>query len=99
MANKEQKTLKGIAEIKDFFKTNETPIYFISATNFNLLGIDEWINNFKYISHIDSYDGSHANVFSPLTEEPHEEFQSIEDINNYLLHHQEVVKYLKSRNF
>ena len=97
MANKEQKTLKGIAEIKDFFKTNETPIYFISATNFNLLGIDEWINNFKYISHIDSYDGSHANVFSPLTEEPHEEFQSIEDINNYLLHHQEVVKYLKSR--
>ena len=47
------KTLNSITDIKDFFKSNTTPIYFISATNFNLLGIDEWVNNFKYISHID----------------------------------------------
>ena len=33
-------TLKGIADIKAYFKENKTPIYFISATNFNLLGID-----------------------------------------------------------
>ena len=97
MSNK-QKTLKGLAEIKQFFKSNETPIYFISATNFNLLGIDEWINNFKYISHIDSYDGLHPNLFSPKEEMPHEEFQSIEDINNYLLQHPEVINYIKSRS-
>ena len=41
-------TLKGIADIKAYFKENKTPIYFISATNFNLLGIDEWISNFKF---------------------------------------------------
>ena len=98
MATQTPKTLKGLSEIKQFFKSNETPIYFISATSFNLLGIDEWINNFKYISFIDSFDGSHANLFSPQVELPHEEFQSIEDINNYLLEHTEVLEYIKSRS-
>jgi hypothetical protein len=95
--NNEHKTLKGIADIKEFFRSNQTPIYFISATNFNLLGIDEWINNFKFISHIDCFEGLHPNLFSPKEEVPHEEFQSIEDINNYLLGHPEVINYIKSR--
>lgn len=91
-------TLNNISEIKQFFKSNETPIYFISATNFNLLGMDEWVNNFKFISHIDSYGGLHPNVFSPKVEMPHEEFTGIEDINNYLLQHPEVIDYIKSRS-
>lgn len=91
-------TLRGLKEIKEFFSSNETPVYFISATNFNLLGIDEWINNFKYISHIDCFEGQHPNLFSPKEEIPHEEFQSIEDINNYLLEHPEVVNFIRSRS-
>ena len=98
MPNKKQKILNSIADIKAFFKSNETPIYFISATNFNLLGIDEWISNFKFISHIDCFEGKHPNLFSPKEEVPHEEFQSIEDINNYLLQHPEVINYIKSRS-
>jgi D-alanine-D-alanine ligase-like ATP-grasp enzyme len=90
------KTLATISDIKDFFKSNTTPIYFISATNFNLLGMDEWVNNFKFISHIDSYDGQYPNLFSPKEEVAHEEFTSIEDINNYLLQHPEVIHYIKS---
>src|SRR3989344_4361886 len=90
--------LKGLEDIKQFFRNNETPIYFISATNFNLLGMDEWISNFKFISHIDCFEGAHPNLFSPKEEVPHEEFQSIEDINNYLLQHPEVISYLKSRS-
>ena len=42
-------SLKNISEIRRFFHRNEEPIYFVSATNFNLLGIDEWCKNFKYI--------------------------------------------------
>jgi D-alanine-D-alanine ligase-like ATP-grasp enzyme len=91
------KVLKTIDDIKDYFKNNEVPIYFISATNFNLLGMDEWVNNFKFISHIDCFEGTHPNLFSPKEEVPHEEFQSIEDINNYLLQHPEVINYLNSR--
>lgn len=89
--------LNGISDIRRFFYRNETPIYFISATNFNLLGADEWIRGFKFICYIECFDGLHPNVFSPKEELPHEEFQSIEDINNYLLEHKEVVDYIRSR--
>lgn len=71
------------------------PIVFISATNFNLLGMDEWVRNFKYINYIDCFDGRHPNVFVP-SEAPHAEFQSIEDINNYLLQHKEVLDTVKA---
>ncbi|MBC7412851.1 MAG: biotin carboxylase [Bacteroidia bacterium] len=91
-------TLNSISDIKHFFSTNETPIYFISATNFNLIGIDDWVSNFKYISHIDCFEGAHPNVFVPSVEIPHDEFQSVEDINNYLLQHPEVINYIQSRS-
>jgi hypothetical protein len=90
------KVLDGISDIRRFFHRNETPIYFISATNFNLLGMDEWAKNFKFICYIDSYDGRHPNAFVPA-EAPHREFTSIEDINNYLLEHKEVIDYVKRR--
>lgn len=91
--------LKGIADIRRYFLKNEVPIYFISATNFNLLGADEWVKGFKYISYIECFDGLHPNVFSPKEEIPHDEFENIEDINNYLLQHPEVQNYLKARAF
>jgi len=89
--------LNGVADIRRFFYKNEVPLYFISATNFNLLGADEWIKGFKFICHIECFDGQHPNVFSPKEEIPHDEFTSIEDINNYLLQHPEVQDYLKTR--
>ncbi len=91
------KVLNGISDIRRFFYRNETPIYFISATNFNLLGADEWIKGFKFICYIECFDGLHPNVFSPKEEMPHEEFESIEHINNYLLEHKEVADYIKQR--
>jgi hypothetical protein len=89
--------LRGVSDIRRFFYRNETPIYFISATNFNLLGADEWVKGFKFITYIDCFDGLHPNLMSPQNEEPHEEFQSIEDINNYLLTHSEVKAYIAGR--
>ncbi|MFT6053136.1 MAG: biotin carboxylase [Roseivirga sp.] len=89
--------LNGVADIRRYFYKNETPIYFISATNFNLLGADEWIKGFKFICHIECFDGLHPNVFSPKEEIPHDQFEGIEDINNYLLQHPEVQHYLKNR--
>ena len=90
------KKLRNISEIRRYFHRNETPIYFVSATNFNLLGIDEWVRNFKYINYIDCYDGRHPNVFCP-PELPHPEFESIEDINNYLLQHKAVADRIEQR--
>jgi len=92
-----RKKLKNLSEIRRFFHRNETPIYFVSATNFNLLGLDEWVRNFKYINYIDCFDGQHPNVFVP-NKQPHPEFESIEDINNYLLQRKEVIDKIKARD-
>lgn len=94
---KPKSVLNGIPDLRRFFYKNETPIYFISATNFNLLGADEWIKGFKFINYIECFDGLHPNVFSPKKEIPHDEFEGIEDINDYLLQHPEVQEYIKSR--
>lgn len=89
-------TLRGISEIRRFFHMNRTPIYFFSATNFNLLNTDEWVRNFRFINSIDCFDGAHPNVFIPR-EMGDREFGSIEDIVNYLLEHKEVRDYIKAR--
>ena len=90
--------LNGVSDIRRSFHKNEEPLYFISATNFNLLGADEWIKGFKFITYIECFDGLHPNVFSPKQEIPHDDFEGIEDINNYLLQHPEVQDYLKTRS-
>ena len=53
------------------------------------------LKTFKFINYIDCYDGRHPNTFVP-TEAPHPEFESIEDINNYLLEHKEVLEYTRA---
>jgi biotin carboxylase len=83
-------TLRGISDIRAFFRTNRTPIYFVSPTAFNLLGIDRWLRNFFYVNYFDSFEGSHPRVFVPK-ERPYREFESMEDICNYLLRHKEVL--------
>ena len=60
--------LKGISDIRTFFRTNEQPIFFIGPTAFNLLGIDRWVRNFGYIVYYDSWDSGHPRVFTPATQ-------------------------------
>jgi biotin carboxylase len=86
-------TLRGIPEIRAYFRTNKTPVYFISPTAFNLLGIDRWLRSFFYINYFDSFEGSHPRVFVPK-ERPYREFESMEDVCNYLLGHDEVIERL-----
>ncbi len=97
VTKKPTNVLQGISDIRRYFFRNEKPIYFISATNFNLLGADEWVKGFKFIVYIECFDGKHPNVFCPKEEVPHSEFQSIEEINNYLLEHKEVQDFINSR--
>ncbi len=84
------KKLNGLSDIRRYFYRNEVPTYFISATNFNLLGIDEWVQNFKFINYIDCFDGNHPNVIVP-SEKTDRVFHSIEEINNHLLENKGIV--------
>jgi len=95
-ASRTKRTLRGLSDIRRFFFRNTEPVYFISATPFNLLGMDEWVRGLTFINAIDCFDGQHPNVFVP-TEIEHEPWTSIEDINNYLLSHPEVIELIKQR--
>ncbi|MDP9221334.1 MAG: biotin carboxylase [Actinomycetota bacterium] len=81
--------LRGISEIRHFFRTNATPVYFVGATPFNLLGLDRWVRNFTYVTYYDAWDGAHPRVVSPK-DKPYVDFQSGEEINNWLLKNAEV---------
>jgi biotin carboxylase len=83
-------TLRGISEIRSYFRTNQTPVYFVSPTAFNLLGIDRWLRNFFNVNYFDSFEGNHPRVFVPQ-ERPYREFSSMEEICTYLLRHKEVL--------
>ncbi len=91
-----RRVLQGIPEIRTFFRTNAEPIYFVGPTAFNLLGIDRWVRNFEYVVYYDSWDGGHPRVFTPRNK-PYVEFESSEQINNYLLRDPEVQAHLKRR--
>jgi biotin carboxylase len=90
----ERAKLRGLSEIYAYFRRNTTPIYFVSPTAFNLLGLDRWINNFQYINYFDSFDSRHPKILLPREHGAHE-FRSIEDVGNYLLRHREVREHIK----
>ena len=85
--------LRNISEVRHFFRTNEVPIYFVGATPFNLLGLDRWVRNFSYVTYYDGWDGAHPRVFTPK-HKPYIEFESGEEINNWLLVNPEVRAYM-----
>ena len=89
--------LHGVSELREYFRTNRRPIYFVSPTAFNLLGIDRWVRNFRYVCFYDSFEGSHPNIFVPGDRRA-PEFESIEDICNYLLRHPEVAAMMRAED-
>ncbi|MFJ2541926.1 biotin carboxylase [Microbacterium sp. NPDC087589] len=81
--------LRNMSEIRHFFRTNRRPVFFVGASAFNLLGLDRWVRGFSYIAYYDSWQGTHPRVFSPV-DKPYVDFQSGEEINNWLLSNHEV---------
>ncbi|MCH6566185.1 MAG: biotin carboxylase, partial [Proteobacteria bacterium] len=86
--------LRGLSDILTYFRRNETPIFFVSPTSFNLLGLEKFVNRFFHINYFDSFDGAHPRVFVP-EEKGDVDFQSMEDVCNYMLMHKEVIDKIK----
>ncbi|HEU5267861.1 MAG TPA: biotin carboxylase [Jatrophihabitans sp.] len=91
-----RRPLRNMSEVRHFLRTNDVPLYFVGATPFNLLGMDRWIRNFSYIAYYDAWDGGHPRVFTPA-EKPYVEFNSGEEINNWLLENAEVRAFISRR--
>ncbi len=86
--------IRGLSDILTFFRRNETPIFFVSPTAFNLLGVEKFVNRFFHINYFDSFNGAHPRVFVPK-EKGDGEFESMEDVCNYMLMHKEVIDKIK----
>ncbi len=86
----ERPVLRGLSDIYRFFRESTTPIYFVSPTAYNILGIDDWVSALRYVCYFDSFDGAHDHVFVPTHAGPRE-FESFESVNTYLLGHKEVI--------
>jgi len=95
-ATAKRKPLRGVSAIRAFFRRNTTPIYFISPTAFNLLGVDRWISNFHYINYYDSFGGMHPRVWVPQ-DRGEDNFGSMEEMNNYLLTHPEFFDLVRDK--
>jgi len=96
MTIKPIQTLHSIADIKHYFAHNEMPYYFISASNFNMMSMHDWVRGWMNINLLDCFDGQHPQVI--VVEDDHTRiFSSIEDINQYLLDSPKVQSMLADR--
>lgn len=88
--------LNGLSDLRAFFHTNKVPLYFISPTPFNLLGIDRWVRNFFYLTYFDSFEGIHSRVFVPRHRD-RIDFDSMGDVCNHLLRDPETLEFIAGR--
>ena len=91
-----RRLLNGISDVRAFFHTNAVPLYFISPTPFNLLGIDRWVRNFFYLTYFDSFEGAHSRVFVPRRRD-RIDFGSMGDVCNHLLRDPETLEFIARR--
>ncbi|MBX9640451.1 MAG: hypothetical protein K2X97_12185 [Mycobacteriaceae bacterium] len=91
-----RRPLNGLSDVRAFFHTNTVPLYFISPTPFNLLGIDRWIRNFFYLTYFDSFEGTHSRVFVPRRRD-RRDFDSMGDVSNHLLSDPETLEFIAGK--
>lgn len=91
-----QAKLRGLTDIFLFLRRNKTPIYIITPTPFSLLGLDQWVGNLTFVNYFDIFDGAHRRVFCPPSGGA-PEFQSMEDVANYLVSHKQFRALAQSR--
>ncbi|OUR82387.1 biotin carboxylase [Colwellia psychrerythraea] len=90
------KKLNGLTDIYKFFRTYKKPIYFVSASPFNILGLGQLVPTLRYINYFDCFDGVHHRVFTPK-DRIAPEFTCLEDVVNHLIKHQETNEYMAKR--
>ncbi len=88
--------LSTVEDIKNHFQQDNSAYYFISATNFNLMAMADWVKHWLNVNLIDCYDKNNASIVLPEnTETP--VFNDIESINQYLLGNKKVVELIKNK--
>ncbi|MCB2093069.1 MAG: biotin carboxylase [Rhodobacteraceae bacterium] len=95
MATKRAK-LNGLTEIYRYLRRNQTPIYVVMPTPFNLMGLDQWVGGLEFVNYFDVFEEQHPRVFIPAKINA-PVFQSMEDVANYLVDHPQFRARVKQR--
>ncbi len=79
-------TLRGLSDIRGHFVRDATPTWYICASPYTLLGLDEWVRGMRFLTWADPFDGQHPRLVSP----PHVDdstfpFEILEEMNAWLL--------------
>ena len=88
--------LRSLSDIYQYFRENTSPVYFISPTAYNLLGIDEWIGSLPVHHLLRQLPRRSLALFSPTHSGPRD-FESFESVNSYLLGNKEVIDFIKTQ--
>lgn len=87
-------TLRTLDEIKTYLAESPQPIFYISRSATNLLGVDRVVGGFRYVTLSDSWDGAHPHAFAP-TNVPKLEPRGNLNVVNWLLANDQVQAYIR----
>lgn len=89
-----QATLRTLDEIKKYLAESPQPIFYISRSATNLLGVDRAVGGFRYVTLSDSWDGANPHGFAP-TNVPKLEPRGNLNVVNWLLANDQVQAYIR----
>jgi hypothetical protein len=77
-------------------QNNDQPIFFISRSATNLLGINHWVKNFFFVTLVDSWETPNSFSFTP-SQKPHSAIRGNITIANWLLKNKDVQRFISSK--
>lgn len=94
-AQRPKATLRTLAEIKSYLAESPQPIFYLSRSATNLLGVDRAVTGFRYITLSDSWDGANPRCFSP-SNVPKLEPRGNVNVVNWLLRNEQVQEHIRA---
>jgi hypothetical protein len=88
--------LRSLDDIKLFFATQQRRTFFISPSNFNMIGMHEWVRGWHNVTLLDCFDGQHAHCLT-VPDDHSRLFAGVEDVNHYLIDQPSVRELLAQR--
>ena len=91
-----KEALEGLSEIRGHFFRDGSPVWYVCATPYTLLGMDEWVRGFRWVTYADCFDGAHPRVFvPPQSAKSTFPFETLEEMNNHLLSRPDVQAHVR----
>lgn len=90
--------LDGVNDIRSHFFRDPTPCWSVCASPYTLLGMDEWVRGFRWVSFSDCFEGFHPRIFVPRGRLSGDVFPylTLEDMNASMLAMPEVQAHIRS---